>query len=381
MATRHNIAIPSNGLVWAIDPASSKNYTANKSTNLLSNGGFAGGADATPSGGHNAQNDIVQYANPGDSEYVLRQTMGIAQTEYQCNPTIPSGSSQPICMSGYYSYSTNYSGANRMFHSRAYSSGGSHTSLGTGIGTQLSYPVELGGQAWTARYAILNSPSDANGTFNWYVGYAGASYSGARYYTNLCVEVGRAPAAKNLAGNVDCNVYSTASGLPVQYYAHNGSNGYIDTNQTASQHGVYDNSYTMMAWLQVPNTSGDKMAFGTNQTAERQGLHHGVRGGNFYFGHYGADTSASGVVANKWHCVVWRFTKTSAGVGTANIWVDGTSRVNTTNIGSFIGTTNIWVARHWGFASMYTGQMYMYDRALTDNQIVNMYHATKGRHV
>jgi hypothetical protein len=77
-----------------------------------------------------------------------------------------------------------------------------------------------------------------------------------------------------------------------------GVNDFVDTGKTASQLGIFDTSYTMSAFFKVPNLSGDKMVFGTTGSTTREGMHHGVRNGTFYFGHFSADTSASGVLAN-----------------------------------------------------------------------------------
>lgn len=232
-----NYGINANGsnLIFAIDGASKQNWT-NKGFNLLNNGSFVNGADATPSGGHNAQNDIILAKNPGDSAYVLRQTKGVAQTEYQCSPSVSSiGSSKSIVMSGWYAQTNGYTGNSRMFHSRAFSSSGAHTSLGTGIGTQVDEAVLLGGYSWTYRYAVLNTPADATGSFDWYVGYDGGDYSGARFYTNLKVQEGRSPCPNDIAGNYHVNRNYAIYDNTTKSWDFNGTDSYMDTANFTAQ--------------------------------------------------------------------------------------------------------------------------------------------------
>lgn len=232
MATNYGIFANGSNLIFAIDGASQINWT-DKGYNLLNNGAFVNGTDATPSGGHNSQNDIVQLENPGDSNYVLRQTMGIAQTEYQCNPTIPTNGA-PICMSGWYAESADYSGASRMFHSRAYDGSG-NVSLGTGIGTQVGESKTRGGITWTHRYAVLQTRTNSTGVFNWYVGYAGSSYTGARYYTNLKVQDGRSPCPNDIAGNYHVNRNLATYDNANKAWDFNGTDAYMDTTGFTAQ--------------------------------------------------------------------------------------------------------------------------------------------------
>jgi hypothetical protein len=226
MATMHNSSMVNRNLIFSIDGASQQNWT-NRGANLLTNGSFVSGTDATPSGGHNAQNDIVQLDNPGDSDYVLRQTKGGANTEYQCNPSIPT-TGVPIVLSGWYAESENYTGANRMFHSRAYDGSG-NISLGTGIANGANAEVEMGGVAWQYRYATLQTRTNSTGTFNWYVGYAGSDYSGARYYTNLKVQEGRSPCPVDLANNYHVNKNYCTYNATTKAWTFNGTDSYMDT--------------------------------------------------------------------------------------------------------------------------------------------------------
>lgn len=204
MATSGGPYIKRNGLVFGYDtgknPSTGFDHRVTKrrffkgkpTTNFFSDGHFPNGTDMASEAGSNSQNDIIQLKNPGDSKYVLRQTMGVASTEYQINLSTQLSANTTYCLSGWYAESSDYSGASRMFHCRAYSSGGSHTSLGTGLYNVLKTKV-VGGITWKHCYATITTPADYSNSFNWYVGYAGDSYSGARYYTNLKMEQGSYP--------------------------------------------------------------------------------------------------------------------------------------------------------------------------------------------
>jgi hypothetical protein len=181
------------GSVFMYDVGDAVNsYKGKPTTNFYTNGHFAGGTGIPQEGGSNATNTIIQLANPGNSLYVLQQTMGVAYTEYQINLTNQLQSNTTYVLSGWYAESADYVGASRMFHCRAFSTSGAHVALGTGIGTVLK-TVQIGGITWRLCYATITTPADYSNDFNWYVGYDGGSYTGARYYTNLMMEVGTTP--------------------------------------------------------------------------------------------------------------------------------------------------------------------------------------------
>jgi hypothetical protein len=185
--------VVTSGSVFMYDVGDTINsFKGKPTTNFYTNGHFSGGTGITQEGGSNATNTIIQLPNPGNSPYVLQQTMGVAFTEYQINLTNQLQSSTTYVLSGWYAESADYVGESRMFHCRAFSTSGAHVSLGTGIGTILK-TVQIGGITWKFCYATITTPADYNNSFNWYVGYGGGNYTGARYYTNLMMEVGTSP--------------------------------------------------------------------------------------------------------------------------------------------------------------------------------------------
>jgi hypothetical protein len=155
-----------------------------------------------------------------------------------------------------------------------------------------------------------------------------------------------------------------------------GVNDFVDTGKTASQLGIFDNSYTMSAFFKVPNLTGDKMVFGTTGSSTRQGMHHGVRNSSFYFGHFSADTSGGTVVTNTWYYGTWVWSTVSPN---ARIYINGLL-VASSSVGSFIGTTNILVGKWLNLSPLTIAQTLIYNRALTIEEIKQNFNALRGRY-
>jgi hypothetical protein len=156
-----------------------------------------------------------------------------------------------------------------------------------------------------------------------------------------------------------------------------GTDDYVNTGKTATQLGFYDANYTMEAWVYPTILTSDRTMFGTDQTAFRQGLHLVFRGGVIYQGHFASDFSAGTVTVNNWYQIVYTF---NASNGACEIFKNGVSQ-GTGTISSFIGTTNILIAR---WATQYNfqgnGSIYrIYNRVLTQAEVTQNYNAQKGR--
>ena len=154
-----------------------------------------------------------------------------------------------------------------------------------------------------------------------------------------------------------------------------GTDDYIDITKTASNLGIYDAPYTMEAVFKVTNTlSGDNMIFGTNQTAYRQGMHNGLRNGNIYFAHYSADYAAGSVALNEMVHISWVYSGT-----TAFIYKNGVLQ-GSSDIASFIGTTNIQIGKSWVyFQGGIIPVAKIYNRALTAAEVQQNYKHYKTR--
>jgi hypothetical protein len=156
-----------------------------------------------------------------------------------------------------------------------------------------------------------------------------------------------------------------------------GTDDYVNTGKTATQLGFYDANYTMEAWVYPTSITGDRTMFGTDQTALRQGLHLVFRGGNIYQGHYASDFQAGTVTVNNWYQIVYTF---NASNGACQIFKNSVSQ-GTGTISSFIGTTNVLIAR-WGGAAYFqgNGSIYrIYNRVLSSTEVTQNYNAQKGR--
>jgi hypothetical protein len=156
-----------------------------------------------------------------------------------------------------------------------------------------------------------------------------------------------------------------------------GVDDYADTGKTATQLGFYDANYTMEAWVYPTSITGDRTMFGTDQPGFRTGLHLIFRGGNIYQGHYASDFNEGTVTTNNWYQIVYTF---NASNGACQIFKNSVSQ-GTGTISSFIGTTNVLIAR-WGGGTCFqgNGSIYrIYNRVLTQAEVTQNYNAQKGR--
>jgi hypothetical protein len=162
------------------------------------------------------------------------------------------------------------------------------------------------------------------------------------------------------------------------YLNFDGVDEYVDTGKTATQLGVYDADYTFEAWVYPTDLTSDRTMFGTDTTALRQGMHLVFRSGSIYQGHYGSDFSAGTATLNGWNNISYTYVKSS---GAASIYKNGVLQ-GTGTISSFIGTTNILIAR---WASTYyfagPGAVYrVYNRTLTATEVAQNFNVLRGRY-
>lgn len=196
MALIYSSSIVTDGLVFYYDAGNTKkSYLGKPATNLITNGDFAGGLNAGTggTGGDNPLNEVVQFANPGDSPYCLRSTAvgGNTFTEYQLDLSgLAAGTT--YVMSCWYYFDPAWNGTQAVFHSRAFSASGANTATGSDTGTAVETRV-VNGVTWTRAYRTITTPADATGTFNWYLGYPSGNTAGFRYFTNVQFEVGSYP--------------------------------------------------------------------------------------------------------------------------------------------------------------------------------------------
>ena len=222
---------PRDGLVLWYDIANSLSFKGEPVTNFFQNGHFSNGQGIPGEAGSNPTNDIVRFPNPGDSDWVLRQTGPGPYTEYQINLTTQLSSSTTYVMSGWYAESNDYQGADgsRMFHARAFSSTGAHQATGNGIGTVIETKV-VAGIIWKYCYQTITTPSNYSNQFDWYLGYGNFTFSGNRYYTNIQLEQGTYP--KKFANGTRGTTVALGGGI--QDLTGKGNNAELINGPTAS---------------------------------------------------------------------------------------------------------------------------------------------------
>jgi hypothetical protein len=270
MALSLSSSIATDGLVFYYDAGNTKkSYLGRPTTNLITNGDFAGGLNAGTggTGSDNPLNEVVQFANPGNSPYCLRSTAvgGNAFTEYQLDLSgLAAGTT--YVMSCWYYFDPAWNGTQAVFHSRAFSASGANTATGSDTGTAVETRV-VNGVTWTRAYQTITTPADATGTFNWYLGYPSGNTAGFRYFTNVQFEVGSYPSpfVKGTRSNtqtiIDLTNNNTVTATSLTYandatnnFSFNGSSNYINCgNSTAVQHTA---QISMAAWVRPISSTG-----------------------------------------------------------------------------------------------------------------------------
>ena len=184
----------------------------------------------------------------------------------------------------------------------------------------------------------------------------------------------------DLSGNGNNNTLingPTFSSLNGGCLVFDGADDYSDTGKTASQIGMYDQSYTVFSVCYPTDFNSDKNMVGTDQTAFRQGLHLTFRGGQIYMGHYASDYAAGTGTLNAWNFITFRY---DISTSTASIFKNSVLQ-GSNGIQSFIGTTNILISREFGgynFQGNIAATL-IYNRALSQEEVTQNYNSLKAR--
>jgi len=404
--------IVKDGLVLHLDAATNKSFRGEPTVNFITNGHFSNGDGVPQEDGSNPTNTIIFLPkNPGNSDYVLEQTMGVASTEYQINLTTELKPNTTYVLSGWYAESNDYVGSSRMFHSRAFSTSGSHASLGIGIGTILEQKI-INNILWKYCYNTITTPADYSNLFHWYVGYANENYSGKRYYTNLQIEEGNFPkwfvngtrgttvatggGWADLSGNTNHGELvngPTFNSDNLGSLVFDGVGNYINcgnSNISSIFNNSVNSNFTIMCWIK-PNNIGTDQALVSQRHGDAMSLFlmsngkitlemddtQNYSGTNFIFEN------------NNWYCVaITYYNNTSSsfceyyingildknenkwdGNGidfNNNLWIGWQSRTNyPRNPGHFFGNIS---------------QVQIYNRALSPSEIRQNFYATRGRY-
>ena len=358
-------------------------FRGKPTTNFYSNTDFTDGLGSDEEGGSNATNTIVKMRNPGKSSHVLKQTMGVASTEYQINLTSELSASTTYCLSGWYAESDDYSGSERMFHCRAYSTGGSHVSLGVGLYNVLHSEV-VNGVTWRFCYATITTPSDYSNNFNWYVGYSSDSYSGARFYTDLQMEEGSYP-TWYIDGATRSNTTTLKNYAKSNYIDISGVD-FDSTNKPSFSSGIINSGifsgrnpstdpFTVEAVIKSHVTSGsriwvDSQGNGTNQ--------------RFYSALIDSSTASIGIQGSAWSDSVPSHTNWSHQVivmdgSTAKAYADGVYKFQKSYTSYTLPNSIVFGGRSGYYWDGEIAVARIYERALNESEISRNFNAYRKR--
>lgn len=168
---------------------------------------------------------------------------------------------------------------------------------------------------------------------------------------------------------------------PASYLTFDKSDDVIETNTAASGFDIYNKSFTLVAVCRPSVIGGDNMIFGnTGGVGGQDMLHAGFRNNGIHFGFFGADSSLFyNAVPNQIYYIVWRWS-----VGPlSQIFVNGANTIVSYSQPAYLGLTNIGISRNFNAGSgSFGGRIYMtkiFNRALTDTEVTNMYNFEKSR--
>jgi subtilisin-like proprotein convertase family protein len=162
------------------------------------------------------------------------------------------------------------------------------------------------------------------------------------------------------------------SGLPGrnnQALRFDGNDDYLSL-ATASALSLYNNSFTVGAWVQATSLSGDRTILGTDETGANQGLQLLLRSGKPYLGFWGDDlASTTTLTANQWYYLTWRY---DAATREQAIFINGVKNASRTAGNAFLGSGVVKVGRSplGGYFQGLLDDLTLYRTALPDTNIV-----------
>lgn len=157
----------------------------------------------------------------------------------------------------------------------------------------------------------------------------------------------------------------------------------IETSTNNTGFGINSSSFTFEAVYSVSSVVGDNMVFGSTISGTGRRIHFGTRGTAFHMGNYANDKQLNyGLVTNTIYYVSYI---SDYSLGYSKIFVNGVMSGNIGGLVDITGTGPIGVggrsyAAHNG---QFGGRLYMariYNRALTNTEVLNQYNATKSRY-
>jgi len=246
MALGHSPSIVRNGLVFYYDMNNTKkSWKGKPTTNLYTNGHFAGGNHVTQAQNgslSNPVNEVIAMKNPGSSDYCLRTTSvgGSPYTEYEIYLSGILTANTTYCLSCWYALSPDWNGNDTVFHSRWWNADGSEQGALGGGGWTVAETKVVGSLTWKRVYITFTTGATTNGNHSWYAGYPAQNTAGYRYFTDFQIETGSTPtpfsngARSNTQAILDITNNYTITANNLNYnndntFNFNGSNSNLDS--------------------------------------------------------------------------------------------------------------------------------------------------------
>ena len=157
-------------------------------------------------------------------------------------------------------------------------------------------------------------------------------------------------------------------------FSFNGSNQYA----TTSNNVLNSTAYTKCAWFQTSNLSATNNIISGNNGQHAFWLAGGNKLNSGHNGLWSTVQSSTTLVTNQWYFGVVTFNTTTGWA----LYLNGLLEVTNASTTTFTGTGDVLVAAY-GTSNLFQGQIngvFIYNRALTVDEILQNYNAHKGRY-
>ena len=204
-------------------------------------------------------------------------------------------------------------------------------------------------------------------------------FSNPASYTSGTTVIDLSPNGKN--GTIQNGPIYTNTEIN-SYFTFDHADDNIETSTTASGFGISSSSFTFESVFTVSSISGDNMVFGSNGGSRN--IHFGTRNTAFYMGNQANDKGLfyPSLATNTIYYVSFI---SDYSLGYSKIFVNGTMSGSLGGLVDLYATGNIGVGgRSYGAVNgQFGGRIYLariYNRALSNTEVLNQYNATKGRY-
>ena len=200
---------------------------------------------------------------------------------------------------------------------------------------------------------------------------------------NSVTNTGTSATAGTLIGNTGGTTFPAGPDTLLSAHFNDGVGGNnnlgtgINTNKTLSSLSGGDSSFTAAAWVNLDDTNGDNMVFGTNGGNP---MHLGFRGNSAYFGFWGNDSNSAGIAtAGTWNYWTWRWNGAN---GTQDIFENGALVSSSGGHGNpFQGGENLTIGTNGGNSGDLNGgvdDVRFYNTALSNDAVVSDFRGALG---